>query len=148
YPRFRRALYLSWAAAVAAMLGILWFAWRFPFKWDNWLATCQNAAARAVCLTVFLGLLLAAKNAVQLNLQRPLQVAAIIVAWLDFITHVPRQNPTVPRAALEAGLVRLSPKPGVGVSRAMISPAADWTFRQESVSEGRNRYVANRLGLF
>jgi len=146
--QFRRALCIGWAGTLAAMAGVLWFAWRFPFQWDDWPETWKNALVRAACFTVFLSLLLSAQNAAKMKVRRLLQIALIVVTWLDFMTHTPRQNPTVPRAVLEPGSLRLSPAPGVGVSRAMISPAADRTFRQASTSEGLNRYILNRLGLF
>jgi Bacterial membrane protein YfhO len=146
--RFRRMLYVSWAGTLAVMVAILWFAWQFPFQWDEWPATLKNALGRAACFTLFLALLLAAQTAGKLNLRRLLHVAVLFVTWLDFMTHTPRQNPTVPRAAYEPGLVRLSPAPAHGVSRAMISPAADTKFRSIAVSEGLKQYIGNRLGLF
>jgi hypothetical protein len=148
FSPYRLALCLSGAITLAAMMGVLWFAWYFPFRWDDWPETCKNALARATCFTVFLLLLLSAQSTAKLYVRRLLQVALLLLTWLDLVTHAPRQNPTVPRAALEPRLLRLSPGPAVGLSRAMISPAADATFRRESVSEGFNRYILNRLGLF
>ena len=104
--------------------------------------------ARAACLTLFLGLLTAARRAAKPNLSRLLQIALLLVTWLDFLTHTPRQNPTVARGAYEPGLLRLAPAPAHGVSRAMISPSADKKFRSIAVSEGLKQYIGTRLGLF
>ena len=143
-----RAVCLIWTGTLALMAAILWFAWRYPFKWDEWPATWQNTVARAACLTIFLGLLAAAGRAAKPNLNRLLLIAVLLVTWLDFVTHTPRQNPTVLRAAYEPGLLAFSPAPAHGVSRAMISPAADMRFRSLAVSEGLKQYIGNRLGLF
>ncbi len=146
--RFRRILYFSWAGTLAVMVAILWFAWRFPFQWDEWPATLKNALGRAACFTVFLALLLAAQTGGKLNLRRLVHVALLFVTWLDFMTHAPRQNPTVPRMAFQPGLLHLSPAPVHGVSRAMISPAADVKFRSIAVPKALDQYLGNRLALF
>jgi len=146
--RFRRILCTCWAGTMVVFAAILWFAWRFPFQWDEWPATLKNALARAACFTLFLGLLLAVQTTHKLNLRRLFQAALLLVMWLDFMTHAPRQNPTVPRMAFQPGLVNLSPAPGHGVSRAMISPDADTKFRSIAAPKPLDQYLGNRLGLF
>ena len=143
-----RSLFAGWAGTLASLAAILWFAYRYPFQWDEWSMTWQNTSVRAVFFTGFLGLLLAVHRMTQINLRRLLCAAVLFLMWLDVMTHAPRQNPTVPRVAFEPGLLRLSPAPGHGISRAMISPAADMKFRLTSTTEGLNHYLGNRLGLF
>ena len=143
-----RWVLVAWAGPLAVIAGLLWFARLYPYQWDDWPETRQNAGLRAIFFTGFLGLLSAALQAEKLRLQRLLQIALLFLMWLDFMTHAPRQNPTVQRAAFEPGLQRLSPMPGPGLSRVMISHDADMKFRLVSVSEGLNHYIGNRLGLF
>jgi len=177
-----RAVCLGWVGTLGLMAGTLWFAWRYPFQWDEWPATWQNGLARAAYLTVFLGLLfymtpkvppregtrpttscrpgpltrrrgfmssgIARRSAVKPNLSRLFQIALLVITWLDFMTHTPRQNPTVSRTAYEPGLLRISPAPAHGVSRAMVTPTADRKFRSMAVSEGLKQYIGTRLGLF
>ena len=143
-----RWVFAGWAGPLALMAGLLWFARHYPYQWDEWQQTKQNAAIRAIFFMSFLALLPAAFQARQSRLQRLLQIALVFLMWLDFMTHAPRQNPTVQRAAFEPGLLRLSPTPGHGVSRAMIGPDADMKFRTASVREGISHYIGNRLGLF
>ena len=69
----------------------------------------------------------------------------------DTLTHAPRQNPTVPRAAMEPGLLplkQLNPKPAHGHSRAMLTPEADMKLRYAFSSQPLNYYICSRLGLF
>jgi hypothetical protein len=146
--RDARAFCLSWAGTVGLVAVILWFAWRHPFQWDEWPEIWKNALARLAYLTLCLVLAIAVQRAERPNLRRLLQMAVLLVIWLDFMTHTPRQNPTVSRAAYQPGLVRFSPAPAHGVSRAMISPAADSAFRSMAVSDGLKQYIGNRLGLF
>jgi hypothetical protein len=133
---------------LAVIVAILWCAWRFPFQWDDWPATLKNSLARSAWFTAFLGLLLALQTAGKVNLRRLLQAALLLVTWLDFMTHAPCQNPTVPRMAFQPGLLHLSPAPVHGVSRAMISPAADVKFRSIAAPKPLDQYLGNRLGLF
>jgi hypothetical protein len=146
--RFKRNLCISWVGVLAVMSAVLWTAWRFPFQWDDWPATFKNALARAACSALFLGLLLAVQTSNRLNLRRLLQVALLVVTWLDFMTHAPRQNPTVPRLAFQPGLLHLSPMPAHGLSRVMISPAADAKFRSIAAPKPLDQYLGTRLGLF
>ena len=71
-----------------------------------------------------------------------------VALWLDFMTHTPRQNPTVSPKVYEAGLLKLNPQPVHGSARGMISPQADAKFRITSTEQGLHQYVGNRLGLF
>jgi hypothetical protein len=130
------------------MGAILWFAHRYPYQWDEWPATWHNGLAREAFFTGIVLLWIATLRAARLRVGVFLQVGVLFLIWMDLMTHAPRQNPTIQRAGFEPGLLRLSPSPGHGVSRAMISPAADIKFRLTSTSEGWSHYIGNRLGLF
>jgi hypothetical protein len=129
------------------MACILWFAYRFPFQFDEWPATMKNTTFRALWFTLFIGLLCLARRIAQERPRQWLTIALLLVTWLDALTHAPRQNPTVPPAVYEPGLVRLSPAPRLGVCRAMISPAALLRLRVSSVTSELNDYLGSRLAL-
>jgi hypothetical protein len=148
FLRCTRALCLWWAGTMAVMAAILLWAWRYPFQWDEWPATRTNALVRAALFTVFLGLLFAGQRVKAVNLRRWLRAGLLFVVWLDFMTHTPPQNPTVPLVAFQPGLLQLSPRPAHGVSRMMISPAADSKFRSIAAPKALDQYLGNRLGLF
>jgi hypothetical protein len=74
----------------------------------------------------------------------------ILVAWLDVFTHEPTQNPTVSPNVYEPNLARtdlkMNPQPGLGGSRAMVSPAAAIQFVQFAASDPQKNYFAKRAG--
>lgn len=138
----------AWVSVTALIGTILWLAHRHPYQWDEWPATWRNGLEREAFFTAFAGLLLAVlKNAGQ---RRGcfLQAAVIFLAWLDVMTHAPRQNPTVERTAYQPGLPPVPPTLRHGVSRAMISAEADREFRLKSVTRELEHYIGNRIGLF
>ena len=74
----------------------------------------------------------------------------ILVAWLDVLTHEPRQNPTVPPGVYEPNLARkrlaMNPQPELGGSRAMLSPSAALELTRFAVSDPKNNFLAKRIG--
>ena len=52
----------------------------------------------------------------------------LVLFWLDFVTHVPTQNPGAKPSVYAPGWARaqlkLSPEPKLGESRVMLLPAA------------------------
>jgi hypothetical protein len=136
-----------WIGISAMIAAILWFEWRYPFPFDQWEDVRKNSAFREVFFTIFVALL-AVVPRIRNNMLRPLLTGGLLfVVWLDLITHAPRQNPTVPRAVYEPGLLRLAPAPGHGVNRAMISPWALLRLRGSSVTSELNDYLGSRLAL-
>ena len=79
------------------------------------------------------------------------QFGLLLLIAFDALTHAPRQNPTIPRAALEPGLLplhQLKPEPQHGFSRATLTPDADMKLRYAFSSKPLNDYLCSRLGLF
>jgi hypothetical protein len=130
---------------------IVWFDHMFPAGSSYraaWTDLWENALARLVFFAVALTTFYAGNVARKPAMRHLLFLAFLVLLSADLLTHVPRQNPTVPRAAYEPGLVRLSPAPAHGLSRAMVSPEAQLKFKTAAVSEGLKHYVGHRLGLF
>jgi hypothetical protein len=75
----------------------------------------------------------------------------LLTVWLDFVTHVPRQNPDVRPLALlpnyTAGVRAWAPAPKLGESRAMISPFADSLLRRHIIGDLEQNYTISRLAL-
>ena len=65
----------------------------------------------------------------------------------DVLTHTPRQNPTLPLKAFKPGLLALSPRPQIGMSRAMMATKDAVTRFQEAGLSLLDIYVGQRLGL-
>jgi hypothetical protein len=61
---------------------------------------------------------------------------------------MPELNPTIPRAAFVPRLLRLTPQPRAGESRAMISTFAENAFHQFGSTNAFTDYVASRQGLY
>jgi hypothetical protein len=75
----------------------------------------------------------------------------LLLFWLDFLSHVPNQNPTASPVVFTPGWalaqLNLSPKPGLGESRAMISPEAQAGLKFHSIGDAGKMYLLDRLGL-
>lgn len=138
-----------WMLLAATTAVLVWFAWKHPMPFDDTTAMMKGAAARLVLLGALFTAILALDSSATPRRRWFWQLGGAMVLWLDFMTHTPRQNPTVSPRVYEAGLLKLSPtQPVHGVARAMISPAADAKFRVTSTEQGLHQYVGNRLGLF
>jgi hypothetical protein len=74
----------------------------------------------------------------------------ILTAWTDVFTHAPQQNPTVPPWVYQPGLSReklaLDPQPGLGGSRAMVSPFAAYWHVKFAASNAQENFLVKRLG--
>lgn len=139
-----------WSAGLGAcgIIGLLLaFVWRFPMTWNDWPVTAHNALQRVAWLVVMLAALHALGRAETVRTRALVAVAFGIFLWMDLLTHAPWQNPTIPPAGLAPGLIKLTPQPRVGQSRAMVSPEAYYAFRNTQVSDALNHYLGYRLGL-
>jgi hypothetical protein len=76
----------------------------------------------------------------------------VVLFWLDFVTHVPTQNPTVQPSVYAPGWASAhlswNPPPKLGESRAMISLAAQQTLRNYMLPDVQENYLLNRLAFF
>jgi hypothetical protein len=102
---------------------ILWFARQHPVAASSWPATLGNALSRLGFLAVFLW-------ALYFFATRPAQrhwsiLPLAVVCWLDLITAMPWQNPTLDASVYQPGLGqmtdKLNPEPNAAESRLMIS---------------------------
>jgi hypothetical protein len=144
--RFERAA----AAGLLVLIGITAFlGWAFPVG-DFRNAPLVNGLARAaflILMVLLMGALLRAAG----SRRRLLVCLLLAVVWLDFVTHAPRQNPSVQPSVFAVGnlasLRNWTPPPRLGESRAMISPFADGTLRRNVIGGLEKNYTVCRLAL-
>lgn len=107
-------------AAVLVWLG------QIPFAPEDMHAVMLNGFSRLGFLFVTGAILLILAKNSGTRAFRFMPIILIFAAWLDILTHEPRQNPMVPPAIYQPNLIRqsaaMNPQPDLGGSRAMISP--------------------------
>lgn len=137
---------------LAGLIGlILWFAQRFPqhtYPLNRWPETLENGLSRLGFLVLAGGLLWWAGRTAPVRRQGALRLGLLLAIWLDLLTHVPRQNPTVPRWVYRPGVLQLSPQPKIGATRAMTSPAAELALHKFVWTNAIEDVLSCRQGLY
>ena len=148
-PAFRawRSAAVTGSLLMVLGTGIVWFAWRHPLFPGNWAITWQNGVSRAVFLILTLAALYGLVRW-SVPVKKIVGLVVLALVGLDTLTHMPRQNPVIPRSAFYPGLAPLTPRPRYGESRAMISPAAQVLFHSFSSTNAFTDYLVGRSGLF
>ncbi len=123
---------------------------RLPDTDGVWRATWQNGMTRAVFLALALLLIFACANSA--GRRRVLLGALLLlVFWLDFLTHMPAQNPGVQRSVYSPGWasaqLKLDPQPRLGQSRLMLAPAAQQALKTHVIASLEENYLLSRLGF-
>jgi hypothetical protein len=140
------------AAAGLAVLGgmgfVLWLAWRQPLPLDQWPATWQNTVARALFFLLTLGAWWAVARAAQPRLRLAISAGLLALVWLDFRTHLPLQNPTLPARFFAPGLAQLSSAPKPGEGRVFITPRAEEALLRSRVADFEADFLGKRLALW
>jgi len=121
-----------------------------PGPGDNPHAALLNGISRAGFLLLTGVVLFGLTRKLKSPLLHFLPLILILVAWLDVLTHEPKQNPTVPPSVYEPNLARnrlaMNPQPELGGSRAMLSPDAALELTRFAVSDSKNNFLAKRIG--
>ncbi|HKS37641.1 MAG TPA: YfhO family protein, partial [Verrucomicrobiae bacterium] len=149
-PRCWRTAAICYGTFLLLVGLILCFAHRYPLPNEDQTATFQSGLTRSLFLTLILGVI-CFRPRLSERTQLFAGVALVTMIGLDVLTHMPRQNPTVARGALEPGiptLQKLDPLPRHGQSRAMLTPEADVRLRHGGLSSSIHDYLASRQGLF
>jgi hypothetical protein len=127
---------------------ILWLGWRYPSPGSVWRATWQNGLSRAgflVLLAVLAGASLRARG------QRRILLSCLLLAacWLDLVSAVPSQNPSVQPGVYTPGWTRTqanwNPQPRLGESRVMMGGTAQQAFYYYLSPELDKNYLLYRL---
>ena len=140
--------FLGGAAILMAIGGILWFARLSPAGDVGWRQTAVNGAERAAILAVFIAGIF---GLVARPEWRTVTGAALVgLCWLDVLTHMPWQNPTVDASVYARGLaLRDAAFPpqsvAAGGSRVMISPYAARRIYYLSNPDAQEAFLLDRL---
>jgi hypothetical protein len=125
---------------------ILWIARVHPVPGSSWPATLGNARLRLGFLAAFLWAVyyFAARPA-----QRPRTVLLLAaLCWLDLLTALPWQNPSVDASVYDPGFGqlfdKLNPAPKLGESRLMISPFAARHIYYQPADDVKTTYLLDR----
>jgi hypothetical protein len=131
---------------------IVWFGWRFPGPDQDWPATWRNGLARGGFLAgIFSVIIVFLKSA---GRRRMLLAGLLLMLfWLDFMTHMPDQNPTVRPSVYAPGWASAHvtwdgapPKPGE--SRLLLAPVAHQALRSLMLADPAENYLLNRQAFF
>jgi hypothetical protein len=143
---------LGCAVVMLLLIGMLvWLAARLPAADGDWHATWQNALSRAAFLA--LALLFGIATLTSSGRQRILfGCFLLLVFWLDFVTHVPTQNPGVQPSVYTPGWasahLKLAPQPRLGQSRIMLPPLARQALQTHAIAGLEDNYLLHRLAFF
>jgi hypothetical protein len=121
-----------------------------PMLASAWRNTWRNGLARAALLSL---LLLCIALFLKSEGRRRILWGCLILAltWLDFVTHMPNQNPSIPPLVYAPGLARNQEPlalPRLGESRVMLTPAAEQTLRLNLLPDLEEHYLVHRLAAF
>jgi Bacterial membrane protein YfhO len=147
--KFSRQAVILGCILLTLLVGILFWAWRFPFSTDDVHATLLNGFTRAGFLMMTGALLMFLARPLKSGLCRIAPLILILIAWLDVFTHEPSQNPSAPPTIYSTGLAReklaMNPQPKLGKSRAMLTPMAEWQFVHSAIASPQNNFLIGRL---
>ena len=143
--RFESGLAVLLLVLIAAIVAC---DWKSPIPADAWRATWQSGLSRAAFLALIF--LLGAAFLRSRGRGRTLLGCLLLAAfWLDLITHVPNQNPSVRPGVYASGLasaeLKWNPPPRLGESRAMVAPAALEILNYRPLPSLELAYRRNRL---
>jgi hypothetical protein len=119
-PFSQRRLILSGLFCLAALIAIAAVSRWFPYRDESWQVTVRNASARAAFLAVFVAAVLLQRRTTTRSTRIWLGLLSLATLGLDLLTHMPRQNPTVPIQAFGPMPAAMAPLPRRGESRAML----------------------------
>ena len=129
---------------------IVWLAAKLPATEGVWSDTWQNGLARAAFLMVvlvFTFVCLSASGARRVLFGCLL----LLVVWLDFVTHMPAQNPGAQRSVYTPGWasehLKFEPRPSLGHSRLMLAPLALEPLKTHAIAGLEENYLLNRLAF-
>ena len=133
------------------LIGLLvWLASRLPAADGDWHATWLNALTRMAFLALVLLFGITCLNSS--GRQRILSGCfLLLVFWLDFVTHMPTQNPGVQPSVYTPGWasthLKLGPRLRLGRSRIMLPPLAEQAFNKHVIPDLEASYLLQRLAF-
>ena len=135
-------------AFLCFIAAILWVASRHPSPNEKLSITFWNGLRSAGFLVLFAGAILILLRNATAKLRRAACVLLPVLIGIDALTHVPRQNPTVPAEAYGPLPAELPVVPKWGESRAMISPQMLNILSQAATPNLVSYYRGQRRSLY
>lgn len=138
---------LSCAGAIALLMGMMiWFARQHPLAGTLWSDALNNGLSRLGFLAAFIGALyFFVKHPAQ---RRWSALLLTVVAWLDIVTAMPWQNPTLNASVYQPGLgqmaAKLNPVPDPAQSRLMISTYSASQVHNHPAADLNKTYLLER----
>jgi hypothetical protein len=135
------------ATIMAVLMAILmWFARFRPVISSSFPDTLMNALERLACLGALLGAIYF--FAAQPEKRRWSVLLILAVCWIDLLTGIPWQNPTLDASVYQPGLglmtAKLNPVPQLDDSRVMMSPASAQQIYNHPAKSVRMTYLLDR----
>jgi hypothetical protein len=134
-----------WAASTAAILIIAQLS---PMSGETLSVTVENGLVRLLFLLLSLGAILFQLRAASPARAAALGYAFLLALGLDALTHVPRQNATIPNRGYGPMDLGLNSIPQVGRSRAMVSPQLEAFLGHASTPNPLDCYTGARHSLY
>lgn len=142
-----RSLLMACLLPLLVIVGALIYAWNSPELFTSRWLLFRNGLGRVLVLGAVLGMGLCMRLGPSGKTQSYWIAGLLAALWLDGITHVPWQNPTVPASAMKSGVPTVVPPPSLGSGRAMISAAANLAIYERAIPDAYTNYLGNRLAL-
>jgi hypothetical protein len=138
------------AMILLLMIAIITAAGGIPER--DWSSIGINGLSRAGFLVGTLALLVWGFKSSSGQRNTMIGLCLVALLWLDLITQVPQQNPTVTTEVYSPDGVKAGREwaaaPTPGQSRAMVSLTAQKAFFGRSLANPQDNYLLYRLGLF
>jgi hypothetical protein len=147
--RFGRREMVCGSLMVLLTAATLWFENHFPGTDDSWPVILCNGLSRAGFLAaIFAAVWFFATQ----RARRAWSIWVIVAAcWLDLITGVPWQNPTLDPTLYQPGLGRLyaklDPQPTVGQSRLMLTTMASYSLFHNQPPDLKTAFLLDRASF-
>ena len=147
---------LSFLGLIALLLWFITLIPTNPPPYNQWAIAWPSAWSRALLLTLTCVLVFARGRPSRFSSPKWMSLGLLLVFWFDFMTHTPRQNPTVSTSIYETDLIRsqleqseVSIKaPVAGEGRAMLRRSTDLRLHTSSSNTPENEVLQKRLGSF
>jgi hypothetical protein len=150
FEQLRKKFYSVGVILLLLTGAVIFWTQHSPLPSDNTSATLANGISRAALLLLSGVALFLLARKTESPWLRFAPLTLLLVAWLDVLTHEPKQNPTVSPNIFEQNLVRtklaMNPQPELGGARAMLSPQAALELTLFAVSDAKNNFLAKRVG--
>ncbi len=142
----RRLLIWPGVAAVALVLGLAWWQWRYAPADADRGTVLRNSLTRAGCFIAIAAAWFWACRPSAPTSRRWWQGLLLLLVWLDLFGQMPLPQ-TVRRAVYQPGLARRSPPPQWGQARAQVPSATQDWFYHASLANVTDDYLARRFAL-